>query len=202
MNNSTTLKTTTSVVVVSNCKKFEANIFNKLKCQNCFKSKEEHSASALENTKNARKVVMYSYLFVAPNSFDFNSPLDRTKRWQRRLFVLYDDGELTYSVDENCYDKISAKIICLQYCNQFGTVPQGVIDMNKCKELKYAEQITTHRHSMLIVADDNSKTYIKGSCQEEFDSNNDDCIDDENYINCKIYKWTFCFCKFVLFLSF
>jgi len=23
------------------------------------------------------------------------------QRWQRRVFVLYDDGELTYSVDEN-----------------------------------------------------------------------------------------------------
>ena len=25
----------------------------------------------------------------------------RTKRWQRRWFVLYDDGELTYSVDDH-----------------------------------------------------------------------------------------------------
>ena len=23
------------------------------------------------------------------------------QRWQRRFFILYDDGELTYSVDEN-----------------------------------------------------------------------------------------------------
>jgi len=23
------------------------------------------------------------------------------QRWQRRVFILYDDGELTYSVDEN-----------------------------------------------------------------------------------------------------
>jgi len=33
------------------CRKFEANIFHKAKCQNCFKSKEEHSAEALENSR-------------------------------------------------------------------------------------------------------------------------------------------------------
>jgi len=33
------------------CRKFEANIFNKAKCQNCFKSKDDHSAQALENSR-------------------------------------------------------------------------------------------------------------------------------------------------------
>ena len=40
------------------------------------------------------------YLFVAPD-WDFSNPINRTKRWQRRWFVLYDDGELTYSVDDH-----------------------------------------------------------------------------------------------------
>jgi len=30
------------------------------------------------------------------------------QRWQRRVFVLYDDGELTYSVDEN----VSSEMFC------------------------------------------------------------------------------------------
>lgn len=32
----------------SDCKKFAPNIFNKTKCSNCFKQKEEHSQEALE----------------------------------------------------------------------------------------------------------------------------------------------------------
>jgi len=34
------------------------------------------------------------YYFVHIINFFF-------QRWQRRFFILYDDGELTYSVDEN-----------------------------------------------------------------------------------------------------
>ncbi|KAF4531392.1 hypothetical protein B566_EDAN009633 [Ephemera danica] len=48
----------------------------------------------------SRKVSKCGYLFVAPG-WDFSDPINRTKRWQRRWFVLYDDGELTYSVDEH-----------------------------------------------------------------------------------------------------
>ena len=33
------------------CQKFEPNIFNKAKCQNCFKPKEQHSSAALESSK-------------------------------------------------------------------------------------------------------------------------------------------------------
>jgi len=33
------------------------------------------------------------------------------QRWQRRFFILYDDGELTYSVDDN----VSSVYIYFQY---------------------------------------------------------------------------------------
>lgn len=82
------------------CRKFAPNIFNKSKCSSCFKQKEEHSAEALECNRATRKISKCGYLFVAPG-WDFSNPLNRTKRWQRRWFVLYDDGELTYSVDEH-----------------------------------------------------------------------------------------------------
>ncbi|ELT97177.1 hypothetical protein CAPTEDRAFT_108299 [Capitella teleta] len=36
---------------LSRCLKFEANIFDKSKCQHCFKPKELHSAAALECNK-------------------------------------------------------------------------------------------------------------------------------------------------------
>lgn len=39
------------VTMASRCKKFEPNIFNKSKCQNCFRAKESHSAEALESSK-------------------------------------------------------------------------------------------------------------------------------------------------------
>ncbi|CAK9821947.1 Protein outspread, partial [Anthophora retusa] len=87
------------------CRKFAPNIFNKSKCSSCFKQKEEHSAEALECNRATRRISKCGYLFVAPG-WDFSNPLNRTKvseraRWQRRWFVLYDDGELTYSVDEH-----------------------------------------------------------------------------------------------------
>ena len=42
--------------------------------------------------------------------------LNKTKRWQWRFFIFHDDGELTYSLDENPL-----------------TLPQGRINMIKCE---------------------------------------------------------------------
>ncbi|CAB3221356.1 unnamed protein product [Arctia plantaginis] len=36
----------------SDCRKFAPNIFNKSKCTNCFRQKEEHSAEALESNRS------------------------------------------------------------------------------------------------------------------------------------------------------
>ncbi|XP_064618303.1 uncharacterized protein LOC135482313 isoform X3 [Liolophura sinensis] len=130
------------------CRKFVPNIFNKSKCQDCFAPKELHSAEALECNKSSRKVSKCGYLFVAPD-FDFTNPMDRTRRWQRRFFILYDDGELTFSVDENP-----------------DTVPQGSVDMNKCLDVHDAEGVTTHKHSMCVSSQDKTY-YIKGSTKEE-----------------------------------
>ncbi|GFQ88018.1 hypothetical protein TNCT_655091 [Trichonephila clavata] len=35
----------------SDCRKFSPNVFNKTKCQNCFRTKDAHSAEALENNR-------------------------------------------------------------------------------------------------------------------------------------------------------
>ncbi|XP_069990120.1 putative leucine-rich repeat-containing protein DDB_G0290503 isoform X17 [Penaeus vannamei] len=190
----------------SDCRKFQPNIFNKSKCTNCFRQREEHSAEALESNrvrggarggkaskKSKSKEVMWSprvrprprppqhphardstsstassdaslgsestptasrkvskcgYLFVAPD-WDFSIPLNRTKRWQRRWFVLYDDGELTYSVDDHP-----------------ATIPQGVVDMNRVLEVSQAEDVTGNQFSLAITAPDRV-TFIKGTCREE-----------------------------------
>ncbi|XP_063875327.1 protein outspread-like isoform X17 [Scylla paramamosain] len=130
------------------CRKFQANIFNKSKCTNCFKQREEHSPEALESNRASRKVSKCGYLFVAPD-WDFTIPLNRTKRWQRRWFVLYDDGELTYSLDDHP-----------------ATIPQGVVDMNRVLEVSCAEEVTGNQFSLAITAPDRV-TFIKATCKEE-----------------------------------
>ena len=120
----------------SECKKFKPNIFNKNKCANCYRDKDQHSDAALEVNKATRIVSKCGYLSVAPN-WDFTNPVYRTKRWQRRWFVLYDDGELTYSVDDH-YD----------------TVPQAIINLNNVFEITEADAITGNENSIAIVAND------------------------------------------------
>lgn len=48
------------VVPTSACRRFEANIFSKVRCQNCFKPRDGHSEEALELAKVS--------IFVAPSS--------------------------------------------------------------------------------------------------------------------------------------
>ncbi|XP_013105703.2 uncharacterized protein LOC106085824 isoform X2 [Stomoxys calcitrans] len=145
---SPTTTATSAATRTSDCRKFSPNIFNKSKCSHCFRQREEHSAAALECNRASRKVSKCGYLFVAPD-WDFSNPLYRTKRWQRRWFVLYDDGELTYSVDEHPE-----------------TVPQACIDMTKVLEVTTAEDITGHTNSIAITAPDRV-TFVKGTCSEE-----------------------------------
>ncbi|XP_050678581.1 protein outspread isoform X2 [Leptidea sinapis] len=132
----------------SDCRKFAPNIFNKSKCTNCFRQKEEHSAEALESNRASRKISKCGYLFVAPG-WDFSNPLYRTKRWQRRWFVLYDDGELTYSLDEHP-----------------DTVPQASIDMTAVVEVSEADSVTGHAHSLAVTSPERV-TFVKGTCREE-----------------------------------
>ncbi|XP_059480331.1 myosin phosphatase Rho-interacting protein isoform X2 [Neocloeon triangulifer] len=132
----------------SECRKFSPNIFNKSKCANCFKQREEHSAEALESNRASRKVSKCGYLFVAPG-WDFSDPINRTKRWQRRWFVLYNDGEFTYSVDEHPE-----------------TVPQCIIDMNCVLEVTPAEDITGHPHSIALTTPEGVH-FVKGMGREE-----------------------------------
>lgn len=133
---------------MSQCKKFAPNIFHKTKCSNCFRQKEEHSAEALECNRASRSIARSGYLFVAPD-WDFSVPLNRTKRWQRRWFVLYDDGELNYSVDEHP-----------------DTVPQGSVDMSKVLEVTGAEQVTGHPHSLALTSPDRV-TFVKAASRED-----------------------------------
>ena len=46
-----------------------------------------------------RKFLRVGFLFVAPDGMD--EAAVAAKRWQRRFFVLWDDGQLTYSIDQH-----------------------------------------------------------------------------------------------------
>lgn len=141
-------KMSSQLIRSGECRKFSPNIFNKTKCTNCFRQKEEHSAEALESNRASRKIAKCGYLFVAPG-WDFTNPINRTKRWQRRWFVLYDDGELSYSLDEHPE-----------------TVPQASIDMNKVVEVTGAEELTGNPYSLAITAPD-VVHFVKGTSREE-----------------------------------
>ena len=49
---------------------------------------------------------------------------------------------------------------------QVTTVPQGVIDLNKCSDVYDAESITSHAYSIAVATPEHT-TYIKGSAKEE-----------------------------------
>lgn len=50
-----------------------------------------------------RKVTACGFLYVAPPNLDFSQPSHSAKRWQRRWFSLFDDGELSYALDSNVF---------------------------------------------------------------------------------------------------
>ncbi|KAK0426813.1 hypothetical protein QR680_009912 [Steinernema hermaphroditum] len=79
----------------------------------------------------SRKVKAQGFLYVAPSNIDFSLPSHTSKRWQRRYFKLYDDGELSYGLDN-------------------ATMPATKMDMNRCIRVCEAEAITGHAHSILV----------------------------------------------------
>ncbi|EYC40382.1 hypothetical protein Y032_0615g688 [Ancylostoma ceylanicum] len=119
--------------MISQCVRFEPNCFNKGKCKNCYKSKEQHSVDSLEKAKMNRKVTACGFLYVAPPNLDFSLQSHSAKRWQRRWFTLFDSGELTWALDNNP-----------------DTVPQLTIDMTRCHRVCEADSITGNSHSILM----------------------------------------------------
>ena len=103
----------------------------------------QHCDEALETGKIDRNISRCGFLFVAPD-WDFTNPVYRTKRWQRRWFVLYDDGELTYCIDDDPE-----------------TIPQATIEMASVFEITSADAITGNANSIAIVAPDGIH-FIKG----------------------------------------
>ncbi|KAF7709050.1 trichohyalin isoform X3 [Silurus meridionalis] len=128
------------------CRKFQANIFNKSKCQNCFKPRESHLLSDDDYTQ--ANPIYGGWLLLAPEGTNFDNPLHRSRKWQRRFFLLYEHGLLRYALDEMA-----------------STLPQGTINLNVCVDVVDAESVTGQKHSLCICTPDREH-YIRAENRE------------------------------------
>nr|XP_055037349.1 myosin phosphatase Rho-interacting protein [Misgurnus anguillicaudatus] len=113
------------------CHRFQANIFNKSKCQNCFKTVDSHKLSEADLYQS--KPLQVGWLLLAPEGIDLSSPGHRKRKWQRRYFVLYEHGLLRYSLDE-----------------MPGTLPQGSVNMTRCCEVLDASSQTGFQNCLRL----------------------------------------------------
>ncbi|XP_046888774.1 uncharacterized protein si:ch73-103b11.2 isoform X6 [Hypomesus transpacificus] len=128
------------------CRKFQANIFNKSKCQNCFKPRESHLLN--DEDLNQAKPIYGGWLLLAPEGTNFDNPLHRSRKWQRRFFILYEHGLLRYALDE-----------------MPSTLPQGTINMNHCSDVVDGESRTGQKNSLCILTPEREH-FIRAECRE------------------------------------
>ncbi|XP_015230598.1 PREDICTED: golgin subfamily B member 1-like isoform X5 [Cyprinodon variegatus] len=128
------------------CRKFQANIFNKSKCQNCFKPRESHLLN--DEDLNQAKPIYGGWLLLAPEGTNFDNPLHRSRKWQRRFFILYEHGLLRYALDE-----------------MPSTLPQGTINMNQCLDVVDGESRTGQKNSLCILTPEKDH-FIRAECKE------------------------------------
>ncbi|XP_077482667.1 uncharacterized protein LOC144093206 isoform X2 [Stigmatopora argus] len=130
----------------NSCRKFQANIFNKSKCQNCFKPRESHLLN--DEDLGQAKPIYGGWLLLAPEGTNFDNPLHRSRKWQRRFFILYEHGLLRYALDE-----------------MPSTLPQGTINMNQCADVIDGESRTGQKNSLCILTPENEH-FIRAECKE------------------------------------
>uniref|UniRef100_A0A3P9JLK7 Myosin phosphatase Rho interacting protein n=1 Tax=Oryzias latipes TaxID=8090 RepID=A0A3P9JLK7_ORYLA len=128
------------------CRKFQANFFNKSKCQNCFKPRELHLLTDQDLTQ--AKPIYAGWLCLAPEGTDFDNPMQRSRKWQRRFFVLYEHGCLRFALDESP-----------------STLPQGTVNMNHCTDVIDAEPKTGQKNSLCIITPE-QEYFIRGESKE------------------------------------
>uniref|UniRef100_A0A8C7PDR2 PH domain-containing protein n=1 Tax=Oncorhynchus mykiss TaxID=8022 RepID=A0A8C7PDR2_ONCMY len=128
------------------CKKFQANIFYKSKCQNCFKSRELHIPT--DHDKDQAKPIYGGWLCLAAEGTDFDNPIQRSRKWQRRFFILYEHGSMSFALDELT-----------------STLPQGTVNMNLCTAVIDAEPKTGQRNALCIITPE-QEFFIRGENKE------------------------------------
>lgn len=71
---------------------------------------------------------------MAPEGTDFENPVQRSRKWQRRFFLLYEHGLLHYALDDSPT-----------------TLPQGTINMNLSTDVTNGESKTAQKNSLCII---------------------------------------------------
>ncbi|XP_072124459.1 myosin phosphatase Rho-interacting protein-like isoform X5 [Mobula birostris] len=128
------------------CRKFQANVFNQSKCQNCFKARQSHLAS--DQDLNQAKPIYGGWLLLAPEGTDFENPVQRSRKWQRRFFLLYEHGLLRYALDDSPT-----------------TLPQGTINMNLSTDVTDGESKTSQKNSVCIITPE-KQYFIRAESKE------------------------------------
>uniref|UniRef100_A0A8D0Q6D1 PH domain-containing protein n=1 Tax=Sus scrofa TaxID=9823 RepID=A0A8D0Q6D1_PIG len=101
-------------------------------CNSCFKP---HISRMLGQDRFVQAKPIYGgWLLLAPDGTDFDNPVHRSRKWQRRFFVLYEHGLLRYALDE-----------------MPTTLPQGTINMNQCSDVVDGEARTGQKFSLCIL---------------------------------------------------
>lgn len=85
---------------------------------------------------------------MAPDGTDFDNPVHRSRKWQRRFFVLYEHGLLRYALDE-----------------MPTTLPQGTINMNQCTDVVDGEGRTGQKFSLCILTPE-KEHFIRAETKE------------------------------------
>ncbi|MCI4374934.1 hypothetical protein PGIGA_G00012190, partial [Pangasianodon gigas] len=94
------------------------------------------------------KPIYGGWLLLAPEGTNFDNPLHRSRKWQRRFFLLYEHGLLRYALDEMA-----------------STLPQGTINLNVCVDVVDGESATGQKHSLCICTPDREH-YIRAESRE------------------------------------
>ncbi|KAF7698186.1 myosin phosphatase Rho-interacting protein-like [Silurus meridionalis] len=128
------------------CEKFQENVFDPSRCQNCFKSRELH-VTTREDLEQV-KPIYASWLCIAPEGLDFDKPVQRSRKWQRRFFVLYENGCLEFALDE-----------------LLSTIPQGTINLHQCNDVIHAEERTGQKNTLCIITPE-KEIYIRGDSKD------------------------------------
>uniref|UniRef100_A0A673J462 PH domain-containing protein n=1 Tax=Sinocyclocheilus rhinocerous TaxID=307959 RepID=A0A673J462_9TELE len=94
------------------------------------------------------KPIYGGWLLLAPEGTNFDNPLHRSRKWQRRFFLLYEHGLLRYALDDMA-----------------STLPQGTINLNQCVDVVDGESRTGQKHSLCICTPEKDH-YIRAESKE------------------------------------
>ncbi|XP_010841465.1 PREDICTED: myosin phosphatase Rho-interacting protein [Bison bison bison] len=105
-------------------------------------------ASGPQGPLPVAKPIYGGWLLLAPDGTDFDNPVHRSRKWQRRFFILYEHGLLRYALDE-----------------MPTTLPQGTINMNQCTDVVDGEGRTGQKFSLCILTPE-KEHFIRAETKE------------------------------------